>query len=280
MSAQSITRITFIDNKIKGFNGRTKVDEIDLSALDLDRYKQAVNETEKQLVKLDWMPEGDAKTWRIGNGKQFGKDLTQIRKFCDKLVAAPDAKLKVKPVSEKAVEAKQPKEEKKKGEKSERQLAHEARVAAKKKETAEKREKKEAEKAAKRKAREEERAKRLASPRDPKKMYVAPEQRKRKSLRTTVEDALDAYVIDVVKSRRMLKMKLLEEVARDNKLVPKGRDNGHIKMNVQNQLRALFVSEQPVTIAGKEYVISEKELAAYAASIAKEVDEEEEGGEE
>lgn len=281
MSSPQVNRITFADNKIRAFSGRTKLDEIDLGPLDLSQFKNAVTQVEKQLVKLDWLPEGDARTWRSApSSKAFGKDLTSVRGFCEKLLTNPEAVLPAKRATATGrFQAASPNQSNKpKSDKplTERQQAHADRVAFRKKETAEKKVRREEEKAARKAERVKKAAERAAAPKDGNRMHITPEQRKRKTLRLSVEDALDAHVIDLVKSRRMLRIKDLEAVAKENGITPKGKDNGHIKMNVQNQIRSKFVSEQPVFIGGKKHIISEKELAAYAASLEKDEDEGEE----
>lgn len=101
-----------------------------------------------------------------------------------------------------------------------------------------------------------------------KKMQISNEQRKRKSARTVVEDALDDYVIEkgndgrlLVKGRRMLIVSKLHKVAQENGFLAKGVDNGHLKMNVQNVLRGKYNRGEDVFINKVKYNINAEAIA-------------------
>lgn len=88
-------------------------------------------------------------------------------------------------------------------------------------------------------------------------MRILPEQRVRKTERTEVEDELDNFCVYVKGSRRILEMKNLVKVAKENNIEVRGMDNGHAKMNVQNSLRAKYLRGENVYINGKQYSLDD-----------------------
>jgi len=95
---------------------------------------------------------------------------------------------------------------------------------------------------------------------DKKHMKIMKEQRVRKSPRLDIEDALDKFLIEegrdgrlLVKGRRMLKEKALDKVAKENGIVLKGENPGHMKMNLRNILVARYKRGDEVMVGGTAY---------------------------
>jgi len=204
----SINRITFTENSVKAFDGRTKLQEVDTSALSGKAYAQFVETVETKLTEHAWIPESSS-LWRRGDEGDVLDNINFIEKAVKKLSSGKVVEIKAKGKDKKA---KKPKAEK------------------------------------------------SDTPKDKKKMKILKEQRKRRTLRTKFEDALDDFVIDMIKSRRTLIYDNLVKVAKENGVVIKGMDNGHCKMNVQNSLRARYLREEVVFVNGVEMKISKAEL--------------------
>lgn len=200
----TINRITFTENAVKGFEGRTKTDEVEVT-LEGKAYDKFFDAAETKLADAKWETEKNG-VWRKGDAGDDIEDLVFVSKLLKKLTSG------------KVVEIKGNKKDKK------------------------------------------EKTPKSDVPVDKKKMKIMKEQRKRRTLRTKMEDALDDYVIDMIKSRRVLMYENLVKVAKENGITIKGMDNGHRKMNVQNSLRARYLREESVFIDGAELRISKAEL--------------------
>lgn len=225
-----INRITVVDGKLKGFQGRTKIDEVNMEELSDAQFGKALQHIEDTLGEhYKWLPDVQH-VWRFsaGHSVEVGDDLQVFRAYVEALKAGKTSSLK--PKKEKVVAVKAKKEPKPK-----RVLTPEE----------------------------------IAERKLKNRMTITPDQRVRKTLKLTIEEELDAYVIEHVKSRRMLQMDRLNKVAADNGLTIKGRDNGHCKMNLQNSVKGMFLRGEAVKINGKTFTITEKEREAYEASKPK-----------
>ena len=211
-----VNRIKYDDNKVKAFNGRSKVAEFDTSDLPDGDYDKMVDALEDLLVRHGWEKSGD--TWRdVQNVKNIEttedsfpvtiREMINNHKWEDDSDPHADEEDKAEEVVRTPTEYYEVED----GETGEIRLV--------------------------------------------KRLHIDKDQRKRKTPMPTVTEALDEFCIRQSGVRRWLEPGTMEQVAKENGYKLKGPNNGARKMNLQNHLEAQYRKGIAVYINEVKYLV-------------------------